>query len=58
MIVSIVSVPEGIVARTHVSEARERLAASSFLLVDIELARRRRPVNGRSPTNSAWSPGI
>ncbi|MFE2089530.1 CorA family divalent cation transporter [Streptomyces sp. NPDC059460] len=37
MIVSVVSMPEGVVARTHVSEARERLAASRFLLVDIEL---------------------
>ncbi|MFD5061408.1 CorA family divalent cation transporter [Streptomyces sp. NPDC058394] len=37
MIVSVVSMPEGIVTRTHVSEARERLAASRFLIVDIEL---------------------
>ncbi|MDF6044555.1 CorA family divalent cation transporter [Streptomyces sp. JH14] len=37
MIVSVVSMPEGTVARTHVSEARERLATSRFLLVDIEL---------------------
>lgn len=37
MIVSMVSMPEGTVTRTHVSEARERLAASRFLLVDIEL---------------------
>jgi magnesium transporter len=37
MIVSVVSMPEGVVARTHVSEARERLATSRFLLVDIEL---------------------
>jgi magnesium transporter len=37
MIVSVVSMPEGIVARAAVSEARERLAASRFLLVDIEL---------------------
>ncbi|MFC9752243.1 CorA family divalent cation transporter [Streptomyces sp. NPDC056921] len=32
-----VSMPEGTVAHTHVSEARERLATSRFLLVDIEL---------------------
>ncbi|MFF1836052.1 CorA family divalent cation transporter [Streptomyces sp. NPDC058231] len=37
MIVSVVSMPEGVVARTHVSEARERLAADHFLFVDIEL---------------------
>jgi len=37
MIVSVVSMPEGIVTRTHVSEARERLAASCFLFVDVEL---------------------
>ncbi|MGW1027799.1 CorA family divalent cation transporter [Streptomyces sp. NPDC002577] len=37
MIVSVVSMPEGIVARAHVSEARERLATSRFLFVDIEL---------------------
>ncbi|MFC3572327.1 CorA family divalent cation transporter [Streptomyces yaanensis] len=37
MIVSVVSMPEGIVDQTHVSEARERLAASHFLFVDIEL---------------------
>ncbi|MFI6493828.1 CorA family divalent cation transporter [Streptomyces sp. NPDC050564] len=37
MIVSVVSMPEGIVTRTDVSEARERLAVSDFLLVDIQL---------------------
>lgn len=37
MIVSVVSMPEGIMTRTHVSEARERLATSSFLFVDMEL---------------------
>ncbi|WPW26192.1 CorA family divalent cation transporter [Streptomyces atratus] len=37
MIVLVVSMPEGVVAETHVSEARERLTASDFLLVDIEL---------------------
>jgi magnesium transporter len=37
MIVSVVSMPEGIVTRTDVAEARARLAASDFLLVDIEL---------------------
>ncbi|MFB6779187.1 CorA family divalent cation transporter [Streptomyces sp. NPDC056352] len=37
MIVSVVSMPDGVIARTHPSEARERLAASRFLLVDIEL---------------------
>lgn len=39
MIVSVVSMPEGIVTRATVSEARERMAASRFLLVDIELPR-------------------
>ncbi|WP_327282431.1 magnesium transporter CorA family protein [Streptomyces sp. NBC_01205] len=37
MIVSVVSMPKGIARRTPVSEARERLAASRFLLVDAEL---------------------
>ncbi|MET8946604.1 CorA family divalent cation transporter [Streptomyces sp. NPDC004542] len=43
MIVSVVSMPEGIVTRTHVSEVRERLAASSFVFVDIELPERTPP---------------
>ncbi len=37
MIVSVVSMPEGIVTQTHVAEARERLATSRFLLVDLQL---------------------
>ncbi|MFE2143681.1 CorA family divalent cation transporter [Streptomyces sp. NPDC059456] len=37
MIVSVVSMPEGIARRAPVSEARERLAASRFLFVDAEL---------------------
>ncbi|MFF3860907.1 CorA family divalent cation transporter [Streptomyces sp. NPDC002209] len=37
MIVSVVSMPEGIARRTPVSEARERLAAARFLFVDAEL---------------------
>ncbi|MGW2740885.1 CorA family divalent cation transporter [Streptomyces sp. NPDC001450] len=37
MIVTVVSMPEGGVTRTDVAEARERLATSGFLLVDIEL---------------------
>ncbi|MFI2121140.1 CorA family divalent cation transporter [Streptomyces sp. NPDC020299] len=37
------SMPEGTVTRTHVSEARERLAASRFLFVDIELPEPTRP---------------
>ncbi|MFI6149543.1 CorA family divalent cation transporter [Streptomyces sp. NPDC051109] len=37
MIVSVVSMPEGVARRTPVSEARERLAESRFLLVDAEL---------------------
>ncbi|MFF3913142.1 CorA family divalent cation transporter [Streptomyces sp. NPDC001852] len=37
MIVTVVSMPEVAVTRTDVSEARERLAAASFLLVDVEL---------------------
>ncbi|MEU4092935.1 CorA family divalent cation transporter [Streptomyces sp. NPDC026673] len=39
MIVSVVSMPEGIVTRATVSAARERMAASRFLLVDVELPR-------------------
>ncbi|TDU79322.1 CorA family divalent cation transporter [Streptomyces sp. KS 21] len=37
MIVSVVSMPEGIARRTPVSQARERLAAARFLFVDAEL---------------------
>ncbi|MCX4631011.1 CorA family divalent cation transporter [Streptomyces sp. NBC_01443] len=37
MIVSVVSMPEGVARRTPVSEARERLAAARFLFVDAEL---------------------
>src|SRR5262245_28034996 len=37
MIVTVVSMPEGTVARTHVTHARELLAASRVLLVDLEL---------------------
>ncbi|MFG2290377.1 CorA family divalent cation transporter [Streptomyces sp. NPDC048595] len=37
MIVSVVSMPGGMVTRTDVSEARRRLAESDFLLVDIQL---------------------
>ncbi|WP_030298858.1 CorA family divalent cation transporter [Streptomyces katrae] len=37
MIVSVVSMPEGIARRTPVSEARQRLAESRFVLVDAEL---------------------
>lgn len=37
MIVSVVSMPEAVMTRTHVTDARERLAVSSFLLVDVEL---------------------
>ncbi|MGW6820555.1 magnesium transporter CorA family protein [Streptomyces sp. NPDC055005] len=36
MIVSMVSMPEGIVARTAVSEVRERLSAPDFVIVDID----------------------
>lgn len=36
MIVTVVSMPEGVAARVSVAEARERLAASRFLLVDVE----------------------
>ncbi|MDX2709735.1 CorA family divalent cation transporter [Streptomyces sp. PA03-6a] len=43
MIVTVVSMPEGTVARAAVSEARERLAASRFLLVDIEVPGEGRP---------------
>ncbi|MEU6577329.1 CorA family divalent cation transporter [Streptomyces sp. NPDC046805] len=37
MIASVVSMPDGAVTRTGLSEARERLAASDCLMVDIEL---------------------
>ncbi|MFE7773125.1 CorA family divalent cation transporter [Streptomyces sp. NPDC057445] len=43
MIVSVVSMPEGVVASAPVSEARERLAASHFLLVDIGLPKETSP---------------
>ncbi|MEU6322021.1 hypothetical protein [Streptomyces sp. NPDC047009] len=36
MIVSMVSMPEGIVTRADVTEAREQLVAAQFLLVDVE----------------------
>ncbi|MFD7444519.1 CorA family divalent cation transporter [Streptomyces sp. NPDC059909] len=49
MIVSVVSMPEGIVARTSLPEARERLAASRFLLVDIELPEKAPP--GEQPVS-------
>lgn len=48
MIVSMVSMPDGTVTRTHVAEAREHLAASRFLLVDIELPREG-PPRGKEP---------
>ncbi|WP_316745242.1 CorA family divalent cation transporter [Streptomyces sp. MK7] len=37
MIVSVVSMPEGVVTRTDLSGARARLAVSDFLLVDLQL---------------------
>ncbi|MFF9408614.1 CorA family divalent cation transporter [Streptomyces anandii] len=37
MIVSVVSMPECVVTRTDVSQARERLTTSGFLLVDVQL---------------------
>ncbi|MFC7265008.1 magnesium transporter CorA family protein [Streptomyces lutosisoli] len=36
MIVSVVSMPEGVVARTALSQAREHLAAPGFVIVDID----------------------
>ncbi|MGW4563365.1 magnesium transporter CorA family protein [Streptomyces sp. NPDC004561] len=39
MIVTVVSMPEGAGTRTDVAEARRRLAATRFLLVDVELPR-------------------
>ncbi|MFD4137151.1 CorA family divalent cation transporter [Streptomyces goshikiensis] len=36
MIVSVVSMPEGVVARTALSEVKERLAAPDFVIVDID----------------------
>lgn len=43
MIVSMVSMPEGTVTNPHVSEAREHLTASRFLLVDVELPEEQPP---------------
>ncbi|MFJ6754486.1 CorA family divalent cation transporter [Streptomyces sp. NPDC091273] len=43
MIVSVMSMPDGTMTRAHVSEARERLATSPFLLVDVELNRKNQP---------------
>lgn len=43
MIVTVVSMPEGVAARAAVSEARERLAACRFLLVDVEVPGDGRP---------------
>ncbi|MFB7996808.1 CorA family divalent cation transporter [Streptomyces sp. NPDC056002] len=37
MIVTMVSMPDATVTRTNLSEARERLAAARFLIVDVEL---------------------
>ena len=37
MIVSVVSMPEGLVTHTDAAEARARLATSAFVLVDVEL---------------------
>lgn len=37
MIVSMMSMPEGALTRCDVSEARERLATSRFLFVEVEL---------------------
>lgn len=37
MIVSMLSMPEGTLTRGRVAEARERLATSRFLFVDVEL---------------------
>ncbi|MGW6979293.1 magnesium transporter CorA family protein [Streptomyces sp. NPDC054932] len=37
------SMPNGTMTRTHVSEARERLATSPFLLVDVELSEKTLP---------------
>ncbi|WP_229816024.1 CorA family divalent cation transporter [Streptomyces lucensis] len=37
MIVSVVAMPAGIAARTDLAEARRRLTASDFLLVDVQL---------------------
>ncbi|MET7907359.1 CorA family divalent cation transporter [Streptomyces avermitilis] len=36
MIVSVVSMPEGVVARTGLTQAREHLASARFVIVDIE----------------------
>lgn len=43
MIVTVVSMPEGIVTRADLSEARERLAVSDFLLVDLQLPEEEAP---------------
>ncbi|MET8749162.1 CorA family divalent cation transporter [Streptomyces sp. NPDC004667] len=43
MNVSVVSMPEGVVTRTDLSAARERLAASDFVIVDIDLGEEPEP---------------
>ncbi|MGO4456155.1 CorA family divalent cation transporter [Streptomyces sp. M-16] len=47
MIVTVVSMPEGVVTRTDLSRARERLAASDFVIVDIDLGEE--PSSGEQP---------
>ncbi|MEU8589162.1 CorA family divalent cation transporter [Streptomyces sp. NPDC048664] len=61
MIVSVVTIPDGVVVPIGVSEARERLAAASCLLVDVELPEEpppgERPVAhelGLQPEELAW----
>ncbi|MFG2120744.1 CorA family divalent cation transporter [Streptomyces sp. NPDC048710] len=49
MIVTVVSMPEGGVTRTDVAEARERLATSGFLIVDVELSEE--PPTGAPPVS-------
>ncbi|WP_328924635.1 hypothetical protein OG429_08240 [Streptomyces sp. NBC_00190] len=55
MIVSVVSMPEGIARRTPVSEARERLAEARFLFVDAELPEEAPP--GEQPVAATARPG-
>ncbi|MEU2828447.1 CorA family divalent cation transporter [Streptomyces lavendulae] len=49
MIVSVVSMPEGVVTRTDLSGARECLAASDFVIVDIDLGEEPEPGEGPEP---------
>lgn len=54
MIVSVVSMPEGVVARAALPEARERLAAPDFVIVDVDEGDDPRPTSSHSPACWDW----